>query len=130
MDRQVLYERSIGSLLPRLAEDIALSTGEVGFKVIPQGNTEGTGLDDRNLKATGFQRCARASGYVVKPARLASDRALPRTSRRQWQNWVGYSVEGAVVDAADSPRIIDHAVRLTALNDCDAMNCPAICDFT
>jgi hypothetical protein len=83
-------------------------------------------LNDGNVETRGLESRARTVIDVVKGAVHSGERAFPGASGSQGENGIGNTVEGAVEDTADGSRVVDDAVGLAALNDCDAVKRPAI----
>src|SRR5580698_9218204 len=126
-DLEVLGERHVGAFLEGLAKNVALASGKGGFIGIAIGHTVCPLCNQRNGEAGRVKGASLIlATRIVEGSRCSSERLLCGTARREWNDRVSNAVKGAVVEAADSARIIDDAVGLAALNDRYAGKRPVI----
>ncbi len=120
-----LDDRNVGASLPSLAEDVALSGGEVGFIEVAWRNRA-----TQITRAQEWQgEASRIEGGEARGCATYARESLRWRAATQWNDGVGDSVGGAIEDAAHGARKIDDAVGLAALENPHALNGPAIAQF-
>src|SRR6202035_5219451 len=135
-DLRHLHNRKVRTLLPGLAENIALSpTGEeIRFKRIPRGNRR-TGERPIYLCSIGlvarkelrYRKTGRLQGWKIEiVANRAGYCVLGRTTGSKRNDRIRHSVVDTVIDASDRAGIVDHAIGLPALKSYDTLNTTAV----
>ncbi len=76
MDRQLLFQRSVGTALPGLAEDIAFTGCEVCLVRIASRNSHGANRNKGNLEAGSLECRVRSSIRVIEGAARTGDSFL------------------------------------------------------